>query len=150
SRNRARPRAIAGTRARKSTAVIRFFLVTACIKIKPRRHGDTEIRQNNERDFCLTRWRSLCLCGSVAYSLGYSHVLNIQLQPNVALVTVRFKVVRQIDALIHPWCCFDLFDSAPPNCFEGSIVVPGNAHLEMLLLQDLRFVHNPPATRNKD
>src|SRR5260370_40003812 len=80
----------------------------------------------------------------------YSHITNIQLQPDITVPTICFQLVREIDALIALRRCGGFFQTTPPDSLEWPVVVTRDAQLQMLLLYYLRLAQNPQSSRDKD
>src|SRR5581483_8828451 len=118
NRSNARARAIEGSRARKSTAVILFFRVTACTIEQERLNTDRQLIQ-----VCAYQ------CSSVVHLFRSASVPHIQLQPEIALPAVDLKFVCEINPLIRLRHGIDFFNPAPPDCLYGSIIFAGDSEL---------------------
>src|SRR5437667_12326265 len=67
------------------------------------------------------------------------HVLDVQLQLDLAIPPISLQFIGEIEALIHYGRLLRLFNSAPPDGFKRPIVVAGHAQLQMLLFDYLRL-----------
>src|SRR5690349_7059491 len=126
NRNSARPRAIAGTRARRSTAPIRLLRVIASTDYATEAQRHRGNRTSIIESFLFI---SPCLRVSVANSFCRMQIPHIQLQPDITHPRLPFEFVSQVDRLIRLRPDISIFHATPPDSFERSIGLASHAKL---------------------